>query len=59
MSEETPESGKCFECGADCSQEHYCFGCKEFVCEECSVNDSLMGSHIPEDHLNEPEVGGW
>lgn len=40
--------GKCFKCGVDCYKEHYCFGCREYICEPHSVNGSLMGGHDPE-----------
>ncbi|KKL65825.1 hypothetical protein LCGC14_2151120 [marine sediment metagenome] len=46
--------GKCFECGLTCGQEEFCFGCRVFVCDECSLNCELMRGHEPEDHLNDP-----
>ena len=51
---EPPRSGKCFECGADCSSDYYCYGCGEFVCAGCSLNDSLTSCHDQSEHLEEP-----
>lgn len=34
-------------------KDMFCYGCGQHVCEECSVNISLMGPHDVEDHLNE------
>jgi hypothetical protein len=33
----------------------FCYGCREFICEEHARNLSLMGEHDPEDHLIYPE----
>ena len=55
MPNKTPESGKCFECEADCNSFYYCHGCKEFICANCSVNESLTPGHWREDHLDKEE----
>ncbi len=58
-----PESGECYRCSAVVSNDFYCFGCKEFVCDatECegNINNSLAATtgygHTPEDHFVETE----
>jgi len=29
-----PESGKCFSCKTEVTDECYCLGCKEFICTD-------------------------
>lgn len=47
---------KCFNCENEGSAgDMFCHGCKQYVCEECSVNYNLpFGGHEPEDHLEDP-----
>jgi len=34
--------------------EYYCYGCNEYVCEACSVNDAICGNHDVMEHAAEP-----
>lgn len=50
----------CSRCGAEVESEegndHYCFGCFEAVCCDCSINMELpFGRHDVEDHLIDPD----
>jgi hypothetical protein len=52
----------CHFCGRNFTAEgldpddHYCYGCGEYVCEECDHRDpGSMGSHDVSDH----EEGEW
>lgn len=49
--EEGAGDGSCFECQKVCDKDQYCFGCRTFICEEHSLNLTLMGGHAREDHL--------
>lgn len=40
----------CFFCGAGCTEDDFCFGCHEHVCEQCHQNDELRPSHLVGDH---------
>lgn len=31
--------------------DNFCYGCNQFICDECSVNGSLGPVHDPEEHL--------
>jgi hypothetical protein len=50
-----PRAGKCFNCGKDCTEQSFCYGCKAIVCDDCepgfSVAQATKGSHAPGDHL--------
>lgn len=47
----------CFNCGAECTDDHYCHGCRAHICNACSVNPDASGiGHAPEDHLSDPEL---
>lgn len=50
------ETGSCALCNkAGLGEGQYCFGCRRYVCEECSTNvDMPWGSHEPEAH-KDPE----
>jgi len=51
--------GKCAGCGKACGRDAYCYGCHEFVCEDCSVNyDPPWGKHDVGVHFDDPEDGG-
>ncbi len=42
---------KCGLCDVDkCKAGNFCYGCEEFVCDECDVGDT-WGPHIIGDHL--------
>ena len=43
---------KCYFCGKEVTEDDYCYGCKEYVCEECNETDP-WGSHDVEDHQEE------
>jgi hypothetical protein len=42
--------GYCYFCGAEVSGEFYCFGCKEFVCDNCESESPPMGPHDVSEH---------
>ena len=44
---------KCFNCGAECSLQDFCHGCKEYICDKCDVSQGNMPGrhHPPQDHL--------
>lgn len=42
--------GKCYFCGKEVNGEFYCFGCGEFICDECECDDPPFGRHSIEDH---------
>lgn len=46
---------QCVFCGAPCDESYYCYGCRTYVCGECSLNMSLTRGHEPSDHLYDPE----
>jgi hypothetical protein len=45
-----PISGKCFRCGAKCSGQYRCFGCKHFICDGCDLH-RVAGEHDVWDHI--------
>ncbi len=46
---------KCVHCNKDTDEDHFCYGCKTYVCDECeagwSVAEASGGGHTPKDHL--------
>lgn len=50
----TDLTGSCFNCGKPLTQDDYCFGCKEYICDKCDANGVTMppGRHEPTDHLD-------
>jgi hypothetical protein len=49
------ENVKCFLCDTglgDRPEEHWCFGCKKYVCD---MHTTLYGRHKPEDHDEDDE----
>jgi len=48
MDENKPK--KCYFCGDLCTDEDYCWGCKEFICLDCDEQTPLLDEHIPNDH---------
>lgn len=47
------EDKRCHFCQHECTEDDYCHGCKSYVCDEHSVNVSLMGAHDVNEHLEE------
>lgn len=49
----------CFKCKKDVTQDDFCFGCKQYVCEPCNVNalGIRWGGHDVEEHYetSDPE----
>lgn len=37
-------------CENEVSEDNYCHGCNDYICEEHTINFSLIGHHVPEDH---------
>jgi hypothetical protein len=50
MSEE-PTQGPCTGCGKNVDDENFCFGCKAFICDDCTANDISGFTHVPAAHL--------
>jgi hypothetical protein len=50
-------AGECFNCEAKLPEDHYCHGCKKYVCEDCDKSLGMMpfGGHEPDLHLQEPD----
>lgn len=46
------ESGNCHFCGKEVDSDFYCYGCGEYVCEECDEKEP-WGPHSIEDHKND------
>lgn len=42
----------CFNCTKPCTSEDYCYGCKFYVCSECTVDDSPPSGHEAKAHLS-------
>lgn len=42
---------RCFNCAAKVTEAYYCYGCKTYVCDGCSLDDKMSVAHDPEDHL--------
>lgn len=40
--------------GGKCTEENFCYGCKQFICENHDISGPF-GSHSPEEHLKWPE----
>lgn len=49
----------CFNCEKATDRDHYCHGCRVFICDECEAGYSkasaTIGSHEPADHLVEAD----
>lgn len=53
------DDGKCALCKrGGLTEDDRCYGCGYTVCNECSVNISLMGPHLVVDHGEEEGSGG-
>jgi hypothetical protein len=50
----------CFICKRDIGTEHFCYGCRVFVCDNCDVRgDKIAGSpHAAEDHVTKQYLIG-
>ena len=35
--------------------KQYCWGCQHIICEDCSLNPGVVGTHLPEEHLVDVE----
>lgn len=50
-----PKEGPCFNCGAKCDEDCWCFGCRTFCCTKCERADGTGKAgergHMPADHL--------
>ncbi len=47
----TPTNPTCDICGVDrVDEDDFCWGCHEYICDECSVNEEVSGLHEVEDH---------
>ncbi len=45
---------KCYFCNKPTTQEDFCYGCQQYICEECNTNADLpFGKHKVEDHQEE------
>ncbi len=44
--------GNCFRCGKQIDEEFYCYGCTEYVCDDCITNTGVCGpGHAVELHF--------
>lgn len=43
--------GNCFGCDLDTPSEYYCYGCEEYVCDNCNYNLDIFGKHDVEEHF--------
>lgn len=48
-----PFAGKCFKCQRTVTQDDHCWGCREYVCEECNVGGLRVpwGGHNVDAHF--------
>lgn len=43
---------KCFFCQKPTDDEHYCYGCSIYICDECTDEENdPWGDHEPSDHI--------
>ena len=42
--------GRCFFCNKNIDGWNYCFGCKEFVCNDCNLNPDARRKHDVSEH---------
>jgi hypothetical protein len=40
---------KCYFCHREVSEDDFCFGCDEYICDKCDINE-VGGDHLVEDH---------
>jgi hypothetical protein len=53
--EPEPGYGACCHCGDETPPDRYCYGCGEWVCDDCETNYNLSGGHHKDDHLEPHE----
>jgi len=57
--EDEHPGGPCYHCKKQVGRDNYCYGCKEYICDDCnlpwSVADAYGKGHHPEDHIVDPE----
>lgn len=41
---------RCYFCKREVTEMDYCYGCGEYVCQECTGEDPPGGKHKVEDH---------
>ena len=49
-----PKIPICYFCEKKVTEDDYCFGCKHYVCQDCSTNDP-WGDHNVDEHQEEEE----
>lgn len=42
--------GTCYFCGTPLDDDYMCFGCGEYICDDCDMTGACMGNHSPECH---------
>ena len=52
MEEKTELIPRCYFCRKEVDDDDYCYGCYEYVCQECYEKDGdfPLGKHDVEDH---------
>jgi hypothetical protein len=55
--DQPPKIPICYFCEKVTDEEHYCYGCKHYVCEDCDERgmDLPFGEHDVEDHQSTEE----
>lgn len=48
-SEKKENDGRCYFCNKQTDFDHFCYGCGQYVCDDCSLSDPV-GFHTPEEH---------
>lgn len=49
-----PKIPVCYFCKEVTDEDHYCYGCKHYVCDKCDKS-SPFGDHNVEDHQDTEE----
>lgn len=39
--------GDCFKCEVEVVADFYCYGCKEYICNDCNTNEEATGPGHP------------
>jgi hypothetical protein len=52
------EVNLCFNCKRSLTEDHFCHGCKEYVCAICDET-MAFGDHKKEDHLDNGDMYEW
>jgi hypothetical protein len=50
-----PKIPICYFCEEVTDEDHYCFGCGHYVCDNCDEDTQNIGDHNVEDHQDEEE----